>query len=121
MLFELVRWHALTKLQLHSEATLAALRAATTTLGQAVRAFRRHVCPKYAMRELPREIQSRQRRQAAATQKATSSSKQAVTVTPKIKAYTVPDTPKYHRLGDYVSAIFKFSTHDNMSTQTVRC
>ena len=40
-------------------------------------------------------------------------------VAPKPKAYTVPDTPKYHRLGDYARVIAEVGTHDNLSTQAV--
>ncbi|PIL29093.1 hypothetical protein GSI_09141 [Ganoderma sinense ZZ0214-1] len=120
LLFELGRWHALAKLQLHSDSTITALHVATSTLGQAVRAFCHHVCPKYATRELPRETQSRQRHRAAAAQ-ASGRHKAAATATsaaPKFKAYTVPDTPKYHRLGDYARVISEMGTHDNLSTQT---
>lgn len=116
VLFELAQWHALAKLQLHSTTTLASFKAATSTLGQAMRAFRRHVCSQYQTRELPRETQSRQRRRAA--QASTSSSSD--TLAPKFKAFTVLNTPKYHRLGDHARAIAETGTTDNKSTQMVR-
>ncbi|EJF61959.1 hypothetical protein DICSQDRAFT_59447, partial [Dichomitus squalens LYAD-421 SS1] len=112
---QLTRWHALAKLQLHSESTIAALDASTSTLGQAMRAFLRHVCRQYSTQELPKETQSRQRRKAVSGQNARS----ATTVSPKQKAFTVLNTPKYHRLGDYARSISETGTMDNKSTQAV--
>ncbi|TBU39561.1 hypothetical protein BD309DRAFT_1003667 [Dichomitus squalens] len=112
MLFELALWHGLAKLQLHSESTVDALKETTGTLGQVMRAFRRHVCPHFATRELPKETQSRQRRQAASGR-----NQQPASSSPKFKAFTVLDTPKYHRLGDYARSIFETGTIDNKSTQ----
>ena len=119
LLFELAQWHTFAKLQLHSESTITAFRAATSTLGQAVHAFQRHVCPKYATQELPRETQSRQRRKAAAAQKSGQPQHGAASLAPQFKAFTVPDTPKYHRLGDYARGIVETGTHDLKSTQAV--
>ena len=120
MLFELTWWHALTKLQLHSDSTLTTFKAATSTLGQAMRAFLCHMCLWYQTRELPKETQSRQRCWAAkvqASRVATSSG--PATLAPKIKAFTVLDTPKYHCLGDHAWAIAETGTTDNKSMQMV--
>ena len=124
MLFELAQWHALAKLQLHSDTTIAIFQAATSTLGQAMRAFLRRVCSQYQTRELPRETQSRQRRQAAKAQAQASgvpTSSGSVAPAPKFKAFTVLNTPKYHRLGDHARAISETGTTDNKTTQMVRC
>ena len=121
MLFELAQWHALAKLQLHSDATITLFEAATSTLGQAMRAFLRHVCPRYKMRELPRETQSRQRRRAAKAQASGGTAASGgATLVPKFKSFTVLNTPKYHRLGDHARAIKETGTTDNKTTQMVR-
>ncbi|TBU23843.1 hypothetical protein BD311DRAFT_703164 [Dichomitus squalens] len=112
MLFELARWHALAKLQLHSESTVDALTTSTSTLGQAMRAFLRHVCSQYSTQELPKETQSRQRRKAVS-----GSNTRPATISLKHKAFTVLNTPKYHRLGDYARSIAETGTIDNKSTQ----
>ncbi|TBU21549.1 hypothetical protein BD311DRAFT_678089 [Dichomitus squalens] len=116
MLFELAMWHAFAKLQLHSESTLTAFETSTSTLGQAMRAFLRHVCSQYSTQELPRETQSRQRRKARRAAAAPQND-QTATMSSKIKKFNVLNTPKYHRLGDYPRSIVEFGTSDNMSTQ----
>ncbi|TBU36276.1 hypothetical protein BD309DRAFT_1073507, partial [Dichomitus squalens] len=113
MLFELARWHALAKLQLHSETTIAALDTSTGTLGQSMRAFLRHVCPHFATQELPKETQSRQRHKAASGR-----NKQSAMASSKFRAFNVLNTYKYHRLGDYARGISEIGTTDNTSTQT---
>ncbi|TBU21594.1 hypothetical protein BD311DRAFT_678015 [Dichomitus squalens] len=116
MLFELAMWHAFAKLQLHSESTVTAFEGSTSTLGQAMRAFLRRVCPDYATQELPKETQSRQRRKA---RRATASGPNGpnVRVSAKVKKFSVLNTPKYHRLGDYARSIAELGTSDNWSTQ----
>ncbi|TBU36183.1 hypothetical protein BD309DRAFT_1024558 [Dichomitus squalens] len=116
MLFELAMWHALAKLQLHSETTLSTFDTSTTTLGQAMRAFLRHVCPLYSTQELPKETQSRQRRKARNATVSERSVKMPA-MSSKLKKFTVLNTPKYHRLGDYARSIRELGTSDNMSTQ----
>ncbi|TBU61766.1 hypothetical protein BD310DRAFT_1036813 [Dichomitus squalens] len=116
MLFELAMWHAFAKLQLHSESTITAFEDSTSTLGQAMRAFLRNVCSLYSTQELPKETQSRQRRKA---RRATAPQQhgETPTVSSKLKRFTVLNTPKYHRLGDYARSIVEMGTSDNMSTQ----
>ena len=121
MLFELAQWHALAKLQLHSDAMITVFEAATSTLGQAMHAFLRHVCPLYKTRELPRETQSRQRRCVAKAQASGAPlSSSGTMLEPKFKAFTVLNTPKYHRLGNHARAIKETGTTDNKTTQMVR-
>ena len=120
MLFKLAQWHALAKLQLHSDTTIVVFEAATGTLGQAMRAFLRHVCPRYETRELLRETQSRQRRRAAKAQvSGVAASSGGATLIPKFKSFTVLNTPKYHRLGNHACAIKETGTTDNKTMQMV--
>lgn len=69
MLFELATWHACAKLRLRTETTLTFMEKCTRSMGDAIRHFRKTVCPQYATKELPRETQQRHHR-AAAAQKA---------------------------------------------------
>ncbi len=116
MLFELCQWHAYAKLRLHSEGTLSKFEAATSSLGVAMRAFKRKVCARWVTRELPSETQSRQRRAAKV---AAETGRDAGTTSVKQKIFSFI-TYKYHRLGDYVAAIREFGTMDNQTTQPVR-
>ena len=44
LLYTLAHWHALAKLQLHTDTTLCELSVATQALGQELRRFRNIVC-----------------------------------------------------------------------------
>ncbi len=112
MLFELCRWHAFAKLALHSESTLSAFERATSTLGTAMRAFAKNVCPYFDTKELPKETNSRKRRKKAGNTDRT------VKIGAISKVYNL-FTYKYHRLGDYVRAIRLFGPTDVFNTQTV--
>ncbi|KAI0076041.1 hypothetical protein K474DRAFT_1685008 [Panus rudis PR-1116 ss-1] len=68
LLFVLADWHASAKLRMHTDATLAYLNQATTTLGTKLRAFAKNTCPDYDTRELPGEVTARRRRQAQKNQ-----------------------------------------------------
>lgn len=57
LLFNLAVWHALAKLRIHTDTTLAGLENETNTLGKSVRNFIRATCEVYATRELPGEQQ----------------------------------------------------------------
>ena len=133
LIFILATWHALAKLRLHSEDTLAFFECMTKMLGAAMRAFARHVCPAFDTRELPTETIARQRRAAAKSAagvpppgvQARQSKKDknaAPRSTPhgnaKRKKFNMK-TYKYHRLGDYPSSVQRYGTHDNTSTQPV--
>lgn len=125
MLFRLCTWHALAKLRVHSDHTLDTFETATRTLGSSMRAFLNTVCPMYVTKELPKETQQRQARQARAQGAApgpeheSSKSKAPLTLFARIKRFTL-DTYKYHRLADYVRAIRLFGTVDNYTSQSVR-
>ena len=119
-LFELCQWHAYAKLRLHSETTLAKFEAATTTLGAAMRSFKRNVCDCWVTKELPSETQSRQRRAARlAGPGQQGGAETAAKVSTKQKIFNL-HTYKYHRLADYPQAVRDFGSSDNTTTQPVR-
>lgn len=64
LLYRLAEWHALAKLHMHTEPTLAHLDKATVVLGNELRRFRDKVCPSYDTVELPREEDAHYRREA---------------------------------------------------------
>ncbi|KAH7918336.1 hypothetical protein BV22DRAFT_1134671 [Leucogyrophana mollusca] len=61
ILFMLAHWHALAKLRMHTDSTLALLDRATVSLGAALRHFQTTVCPAFKTRELKREAEARKR------------------------------------------------------------
>ena len=113
MLWELAWFHALTRLRAHTDDTLITFDNAVITLGKAVRTFLTDVCALVQTRELPRETESRKRRQPPRADG------QTVNITAKTKKLNL-DTYKYHRLGDYPRAVREFGPLDGFSTQTVR-
>ncbi|KAH9884316.1 hypothetical protein C8Q73DRAFT_661143 [Cubamyces lactineus] len=116
MLFRLATWHALAKLRLHSDSTLAIFETITQQLGQAMRAFASHVCPQYDTQELDREYTARQRRKAKLHRK-TSTRKRLNDSEHAKKTFNL-NTYKFHRLGDYPREVRENGTLDNTSTQT---
>ncbi|EGO28333.1 hypothetical protein SERLADRAFT_445838 [Serpula lacrymans var. lacrymans S7.9] len=62
LIFRLAQWHALAKLRMHRESTLAMLNDATVTLGKELRNFCNVTCTAFATKELPRETSSRMQR-----------------------------------------------------------
>ena len=69
LLFELVTWHGLAKLRLHTESTLRGLDTSTTRLGHVLCHFKSTTCCKYDICELPSEEAARGRYNAAAAAK----------------------------------------------------
>ncbi|EAU83872.2 hypothetical protein CC1G_09541 [Coprinopsis cinerea okayama7 len=69
MLFSFVHWQALAKLRLHTSHTLTLLEKWTRILGDDVREFESKTCGEIATKELAREFQARQRREAKAEEK----------------------------------------------------
>lgn len=123
LLFRLATWHALAKLRLHSDSTLTTFEMATRTLGVAMRKFLKHVCPLYVTKELPKETQQRQARQAKA-RAAPGAHPELAPQPPRKPSATAKIfnliTYKWHRLADYVRSIRLFGTTDNTTSQTVR-
>ncbi|KAH7916892.1 hypothetical protein BV22DRAFT_997067, partial [Leucogyrophana mollusca] len=64
MLFSLCHWHGLAKLRMHTDNTLAIMHQLTVTLGEELRRFVMETCPAFSTKELQREADSRQRREA---------------------------------------------------------
>lgn len=63
LLYRTAEWHGLAKLRMHTEPTLALLEELTQELGELLRKFRRFTSNKYSTYELPREAESRRRRE----------------------------------------------------------
>jgi hypothetical protein len=116
----LATWHALAKLRMHATSSLAIFDCVTKTLGQLLRCFNDHVCPKYNSQETPGELRKRARRAAskAAKNKSQQNSKDAEQVAPKRRTFNLA-AYKPHALGHYPSWIRHFGTTDSYSTQTV--
>jgi len=116
VLFHMAEWHALAKLRMHTDDTLATLERTTETLYSRVREFCATTCTVFKTRELPREKQARDRRhQSQRSQKRNGNGGESIS---KEKTFN-PDTYKLHSLGDYVSTIREYGTTDSYSTLLV--
>ena len=118
LLFDLATWHAFAKLRLHTDTTLGDFKTITSSLGRSVRVFIKEVCSQYDTTELPHEMATRGRRQAALTKKPVipeASQRRPTTLRKQLNLSTY----KYHALGDYPDLIAQLGTTDNASTQTV--
>ena len=107
LLFRLAQWHALAKLRVHTESTLAHLKTITTEVGRQLRKFRDTTCPAFGSAEpaanaVPHGQRSRRKKQTADTE-------------PVINLSTY----KFHAMGDYEATIRAFGTTDSYSTQIV--
>jgi hypothetical protein len=60
----MAHWHGLAKLHLHTDATLDIMDNGTLLLGQALRDFKTNTCSAFTTRELRKEVNARNRRQA---------------------------------------------------------
>jgi hypothetical protein len=132
LLFSAASWHALAKLRLHTDHTLNLLDDATSSLGSKLRNFSATVCTEYNTRELQREADARQRRQATAQKPPNSGASTAPVPGPSAlpsaqkpvggrrpKALNL-NTYKNHSLGDYAATIRMYGTTDSYSTEAVR-
>jgi hypothetical protein len=119
LLFRLAEWHALAKLRMHTESTLATLENVTTVLGRELRKFNETTCSAFKTVELESEAaaRGRRRKRKAANQHANSSASNAPAVKPKPFNLSIY---KFHALGDYVRTIREFGTTDSYNTQIVR-
>ncbi|KAJ3486185.1 hypothetical protein NLI96_g4423 [Meripilus lineatus] len=113
LLYRLAEWHALAKLRMHTDTTLAHLESATATLGREVRGFVSRVCSQFDTIELPKEAAARARRQQAqgVPQDASTSSS-----TRRLKTFNL-NTYKLHALADYVKTIRLYGTVDSYTTK----
>ena len=123
LLFELLTWHGLAKLRLHTETTVCDLEHSTTRLGHLLRKFQNDVCSVYQTFDLPAEEAARVRRKAAAAK----TGETTVQTTKKVKESSGSrkvrkfnlNTYKIHSLGGYAKAIRLFGTADGYNSQTV--
>lgn len=116
LLFELVTWHALAKLRLHTEATIKALEHSTRRLGKAIRRFDDETCSAFETYELPSEEAARGRRRRRTARPSTADTTQMSAR--KVRNLNL-GTYKLHALGHYADAIRRFGPSDSYSTQTV--
>lgn len=119
----LCHWHGLAKLRMHTDDTLQLMDDATESLGGAIRAFETDTSPAFRTKELKREAEHRQRREARTCPKTVPTNPQAVsTPSSRLKSFNLR-TYKFHALGDYTTSIQMFGTTDSYSTQPVsnRC
>lgn len=122
----LATWHAIAKLRMHSTSTVTVLEGVTKTLGQLLRRFNDHVCPKYTTHKTSSELQKQARRKASEDAKKKSQQPATANVNaekPEKVASTNHDfnlaAYKPHALGHYPLWIRLFGTTDSYSTQTV--
>ncbi|KAF8238212.1 hypothetical protein L208DRAFT_1243269, partial [Tricholoma matsutake] len=117
LLFELMTWHSLAKLQLHTESTLQALDSSTTQLSSILQQFQSVMCAAYMTHELTSEEVAREWRKLHQLQ-----NKGLTAMRPNLKANQCKfnlATYKTHSLGDYIKAIQMYGTTDSYSTQLV--
>ncbi|KAF8189081.1 hypothetical protein K438DRAFT_2144948, partial [Mycena galopus ATCC 62051] len=120
MLFRLAEWHALAKLRMHSDDTLARFDKSTSIIGRQVRDFRDYTKSNFATKELPGETAARARRKQNKAKNAPA----GVTTAPLPPPPPPPpkgkflnlDTYKWHAIGDYPSTIPFVGTTDSYST-----
>ncbi|KAG2113778.1 uncharacterized protein F5147DRAFT_770419 [Suillus discolor] len=136
LLFNMLHWHGLAKLRMHSDLTLDIMDQVTTTLGYQFHDFNMHVCCAYDTRELRQEVEARNRQcvKQAVKSSATQKGKQTARAG-KQRAMSEEDHPakpaksvhhtklfnfqtyKFHALGDYVATIRQYGTCDSFSTE----
>ena len=63
LLYRTAEWHALAKLRMHTETSLALLESLTTEFGLLMQNFQELTCSQITTTELPREIAARKRRE----------------------------------------------------------
>ncbi|KAJ7123863.1 hypothetical protein C8R43DRAFT_899430 [Mycena crocata] len=121
MLFRLAEWHALAKLRLHTEDTVARFDKSTTIIGHELRAFRDTTAKEYKTKELPGEVtaRARQKQNKAKNAPAGISTAPPPPPAPPRGKFLNLDTYKFHALGDYPFTIPLFGTTDSFSTQIV--
>ena len=109
---------------MHSTSTLTVFDGVTKNLGQLLRRFNDHVCPKYNTHETPSELKKRASRNASEAAKKVSqrpanlTRKDTEKVAPTKRNFNLA-AYKPHALGHYSSWIRRFGTTDSYSTQTV--
>lgn len=115
----MAHWHALAKLRQHTDPSLDLLEATTSLLGKAFREFEEKTCPAFETRELRREAEARQRRQANPPSSAAPATSAASKPVGRRQKKFNRRTYKNHSLGDYVRTIRMLGTTDSYSTEGV--
>ncbi|KAF7372504.1 hypothetical protein MVEN_00112300 [Mycena venus] len=121
MLFHLAEWHALAKLRMHTDDTLARFDKSTAIIGRELRNFRDYTKENFATKELDGEVAARARRKKNKAKNALAGSSAPVPPPPLPPAkgkFLNLDTYKFHALGDYPSTVRFFGTTDSYSTVT---
>ncbi|KAG2336863.1 hypothetical protein BDR05DRAFT_896181, partial [Suillus weaverae] len=120
LLFELVMWHALGKLRLHTKTTLHFLNNSTTRLGQAMCRFKDITCDAFVTQELPKEVAARWCHKPAYSKNGKSKSQPKKTASDAhwTRLFNM-STYKLRALRDHVKSIWLFGTTDNFSMQVV--
>ena len=116
LLFRLVEWQALAKLQLHTEDLLTLLNLVLHRLGAKMQKFQQITCTTFQAKELPKEMAQRVRKELTDLQ--SGHQKMAVRSESLPKVFNI-DTYKFHALGDYGKTIRLFGATDSYSTQVV--
>ncbi|CDO69347.1 hypothetical protein BN946_scf184746.g28 [Trametes cinnabarina] len=121
LLFELVNWHALASLRLHTSVTLDIWRAATRHMYASMRVFAHTTCKRIAARELPQETQARARRVHARKKNQLSVApavKASAAEGPRVVKFNIINTYKYHALGHHPDYVERSGSTDNYNTRT---
>ncbi|KAG9083836.1 hypothetical protein FRC06_004351 [Ceratobasidium sp. 370] len=123
LLFLFAEWHALAKLRLHTESTLAVLKRLTTQIGAEMRAFV-ELTKDMDIRETPKEYARRKKQYESTRLRTTSAQKSKESSKPQTKSddgrrkcVLNLETYKFHSQGDYVRCVKRYGTTDSYSTQ----
>jgi hypothetical protein len=117
LLYRFAEWHALAKLRLHTDSSLAMLQDSTSKFCKELRRFRDKTCTAFQTAELPKEQGARLRRAKVSAGDAASQPPISQSAR-KTKAFNM-STYKFHAIGDYVRSIVDFGTTDSYTTQIV--
>jgi hypothetical protein len=104
LLFILATWHALTKLRLHTTSSLSFFEQCTKALGQVIRYFHDHVCPRYKTCDTPQEAAAKLRHEAAKATKKGTDEEDPENAKSSEQIFNL-ETYKLHALGHYPSMI----------------
>ncbi|EJD50311.1 hypothetical protein AURDEDRAFT_58565, partial [Auricularia subglabra TFB-10046 SS5] len=114
LLFTAAEWHALAKLRLHTDETLADLAGVTTALMNMLRRFENDTAG-FDTKELEREVKARQRKAAA---NPTGPREKEAESGPRSRHFNLA-TYKIHVLPDYVPFIKRLGTTDSWTSRLV--
>ncbi|KAK0493663.1 hypothetical protein EDD18DRAFT_1021208, partial [Armillaria luteobubalina] len=113
-LFDFTMWHALAKSRMHTDSSLYAFKAVTSSLGSQLHCFVKTVCPQFKTKETPAEMAAQKSWVSLSDPPAA----QTQTTAKSGKIFNLL-TYKFHSLGDYCWTIPQFGTTDSYSTQIV--